>query len=41
MPLGRSLRGGDLPCVAHQVAALALMAILMNGWAVWSYRKNS
>lgn len=35
------VRGGDFCCVAHQVLALSVIAILMNMWAVYSYRKNS
>lgn len=35
------VRGGDFSCVTHQVLALIIIAILMNVWAVYSYRKNS
>ena len=35
------VRGGDFACIARQVLALGLMAMLMNVWAVMSYRKNS
>lgn len=35
------VRGGDFASVAHQVMALSIIAILMNCWAVYSYRKNS
>lgn len=35
------VRGGDFTAVAHQVLALGIIAILMNAWAVVSYRKNS
>jgi len=35
------VRGGEFAAVAHQVLALAIIAVLMNVWAVASYRKNS
>lgn len=35
------VRGGNFSCVRHQVFALGLIAIVMNVWAVFSYRKNS
>ncbi len=35
------VRGGDFGCIAHQVLALSVIAVLMNAWAVYSYRKNS
>lgn len=35
------VRGGDFPCIAHQVGALAAFAAAMNIWAVCSYRKHS
>lgn len=35
------VRGGDFSCVTHQVLSLIIIAILMNVWAVYSYRKNS
>jgi len=35
------VRGGDFACIAHQVLALGIMGVLMNVWAVMSYRKNS
>ncbi len=35
------VRGGDFASVAHQVLALSVIAVLMNVWAVVSYRKNS
>ena len=35
------VRGGDFTAVAHQVLALGIIAVLMNAWAVVSYRKNS
>ena len=35
------VRGGDFASVAHQVLALAIIAGVMNTWAVVSYRKNS
>lgn len=35
------VRGGDWECVSHQVFALAVIAVLMNAWAVVSYRKQS
>ncbi len=34
------VRGGDFGCIAHQVLALALIALGVNLWAVASYRKN-
>ncbi len=34
------VRGGDFSCVAHQVLALVLSALVMNAWAVFSYRKQ-
>lgn len=34
------VRGGDFSCVSHQVEALAVIAVLMNTWAILSYRKN-
>lgn len=35
------VRGGDFSCIAHQVLALAVIAVIMNVWAVTSYRKNT
>ncbi len=35
------VRGGDFGSIAHQVLALGIIAIVMNVWAVMSYRKNS
>lgn len=35
------VRGGDFASIAHQVLALGIIAVLMNCWAVYSYRKNS
>ena len=35
------VRGGDFSCIRHQVFALATFALVMNSWAVWSYKKNS
>ena len=35
------VRGGNFASVAHQVLALAIIAIIMNTWAIISYRKNS
>jgi len=35
------VRGGNFASVAHQVLALGIIAIIMNTWAVISYRKNS
>ncbi len=35
------VRGGDFGSIAPQVLALALIALVMNAWAVASYRKNS
>jgi ABC-2 type transport system permease protein len=34
------LRGGDFQSISKQVAVLASYAILLDGWAVISYRKN-
>ncbi len=34
------VRGGDFGCIAHQAAALAAFAALVNVWAVRSYRKQ-
>ncbi len=34
------VRGGDFTSIAHQVAALSVIALAMNLWAVASYRKN-
>ena len=35
------VRGGDFGCVRHQVLALGIFAVVMNIWAVVSYRKQS
>ena len=35
------VRGGGFADIAHQIGALALFALIMGTWAVWSYRKNS
>ena len=35
------VRGGTFQSIAHQVAALAIIATLMSVWAVQSYKKNS
>ena len=35
------VRGGDLQSIGHQVLALAGLSMLMGGWAVVSYKKNS
>ncbi len=35
------VRGGDFSCIAHQVLALAVFAVIVNVWAVASYRKNN
>ena len=35
------IRGGGFTAIAHQLLALALIGILMSGWAVASYKKNS
>ncbi len=35
------VRGGDFFSIRHQLLALLLFALVMNGWAVLSYRKNS
>ncbi len=35
------VRGGDLSSILHQVLALAAIALVMNVWAVTSYRKNA
>ena len=34
------VRGGDFRSVSHQVVALSLIALVMDGWAIVSYRKN-
>lgn len=34
------VRGGDFSSIAPQVNALAVLAAIMDGWAVFSYRKN-
>lgn len=34
------IRGGGLASVAHQVLALGIVAVVMNVWAVASYRKH-
>lgn len=34
------VRGGDFSSISHQVAALAVLAVVMDTWAVWSYRKR-
>ncbi len=35
------VRGGDFYSIAHQLLALVIIAVLMNVWAIASYRKNS
>ena len=35
------IRGGDLQSIWRQVLALAAIALIMGGWAVQSYKKNS
>lgn len=35
------VRGGDFDCIKHQIAALCVFAVIMNCWAIMSYRKNS
>ncbi len=35
------VRGGDWSCIVHQVMALGFIAVVMNVWAVYSYRKHS
>jgi ABC-2 type transport system permease protein len=35
------IRGGGLAAIAHQTFALAAIGLVMSGWAVASYRKNS
>ncbi len=35
------VRGGDFGSIAHQVLALTVIALIMNVWAVRSYRKNA
>ncbi len=35
------VRGGDFGCIAHQVLALGIIALLMSMWAVASYRKST
>lgn len=34
------VRGGDFESVKHQAAALAIIAVIMDSWAIISYRKN-
>ena len=34
------VRGGNFLCIAHQAVALAIFAVVMNVWAVCSYRKH-
>ena len=34
------VRGGDFQSIASQVATLAAFALVVNTWAVWSYKKN-
>lgn len=35
------VRGGDFSSVAHQMAALGIIAVIANAWAVISYKKNT
>ena len=35
------IRGGGFTAIAHQLFALAAIGLVMSGWAVASYRKNS
>ena len=35
------VRGGDFQSIAPQVGALTFIAAVMDGWAVFSYKKNS
>ena len=35
------IRGGSFAAIAHQLAALTVIGLLMGGWAVFSYRKNN
>lgn len=35
------VRGGDFQSISHQVLILAIVAIIMNIWAVTSYKKNN
>lgn len=35
------VRGGDFGSIDHQVLALGIIAVIMNIWAVMSYRKHS
>ena len=35
------VRGGDFQSITPQVVALAFLAVVMDGWAVFSYKKNS
>lgn len=35
------VRGGDLHSIWRQILALGVMAVVMDGWAMMSYRKNS
>lgn len=34
------VRGGDFTSIAPQVGVLAAIALFLDGWAIWSYRKN-
>src|SRR5574344_2284977 len=34
-------RGGNILSISLQATALVIFAVIMNLWAVWSYRKNS
>jgi ABC-2 type transport system permease protein len=35
------VRGGDFQSISSQVLSLAIMSLILDGWAVVSYRKNS
>lgn len=35
------IRGGNILSISLQATALGIFAVIMNLWAVWSYRKNS
>lgn len=34
------VRGGNFGCIAHQVLALSIIALIVNMWAILSYRKR-
>lgn len=35
------VRGGDFQSIRSQVCALSVIAVIMDGWAIFSYKKNS